>query len=132
MNSLAKRWTFFLPLLGLLLMETPVHSAKPVVVEAKFKVRLERNVRIPMRDGKTLSADLIRPDAEGKFPALIEYIPYRKDDLTHGGYDAHWYLAERGFVGVRVDVRGTGTSEERMASHDLPPSSTVNRHELGA
>src|SRR5262245_27125283 len=124
MNSLAKPWPLFLPLLGLMLMETPVHSAKPVVVEPRFKVRLERNLRIPMRDGKTLSADLIRPDAHGKFPALIEYIPYRKDDLTHGVYDAHWYLAERGFVGVRLDVRGTGTSEGVNTDEYMPIEQT--------
>jgi putative CocE/NonD family hydrolase len=67
-----------------------------------------------------LSADLIRPDAEGRFPALIEYIPYRKDDLTQGGYDGHYYLAERGFVGVRLDVRGTGSSEGVNTDEYMP------------
>jgi hypothetical protein len=85
--------------------------SKPVVIESKYDVRIERNIRIPMRDGKTLSADLIRPDAEGPFPILIEYHPYRKDDVSRGGHNQHWYLAERGFIGVRLDVRGTGGSD---------------------
>jgi putative CocE/NonD family hydrolase len=80
---------------------------------ARFAVRLERDVRIPMRDGKTLSADLTRPDVAGaeRFPILVEYHPYRKDDVTWSGHDAHWYLAERGFICIRLDVRGTGGSD---------------------
>ena len=54
-------------------------------------------------DKQPVGTDLIRPDADGRFPAIIEYIPYRKDDLSQGGYDAHYYFAERGFVGVRLD-----------------------------
>jgi putative CocE/NonD family hydrolase len=54
---------------------------------------------------------LIRPDAPGKFPVIIEYIPYRKDDVSIGINDVHCYFAERGFIGVRLDVRGTGGSE---------------------
>jgi uncharacterized protein len=78
----------------------------------QFAVRMERNVRIPMRDGQTLSADLTRPDVSNAepFPILIEYHPYRKDDLSWSGHDSHWYLAERGFICVRLDVRGTGGS----------------------
>ena len=45
-------------------------------------------------------------------PAILEYIPYRKNDAT-APRDAqmHPYLAERGFAGVRVDLRGSGDSE---------------------
>jgi putative CocE/NonD family hydrolase len=45
-----------------------------------------------------------------RFPALLEYLPYRKDDLTSPRWDAHHYFAARGYVGVRLDVRGTGDS----------------------
>src|SRR6185436_3140232 len=83
----------------------------PRMINAKHKVKTIRNVLIPTRDGTKLSADFIRPDADGKFPAIIEYIPYRKDDLSLSVNDAHHYFAERGFVGVRLDVRGTGSSE---------------------
>lgn len=85
-------------------------QATPVMA-AEFKTRIERSLRIPMRDGKFLSADLIRPDVEGKFPCIVEYHPYRKDDVSRSGHGAHVYFAERGFIGVRLDVRGTGGSD---------------------
>lgn len=94
---------------GLSLMT--VANAAPVVMKANYKVRHERAVMIPVRDGKKLSADLFFPDGPGKFPALVMYHPYRKDDIGRGGAGDHHYFAERGFVGVRLDARGTGTSE---------------------
>ena len=39
-------------------------------------VRLEFNVRIPMRDGVALSADIYRPDAPGRFPVILLRTPY--------------------------------------------------------
>ena len=47
----------------------PSRGDEPVAIAPKYAVRVERNVRVPMRDGTTLSADLIRPDADGRFPA---------------------------------------------------------------
>ena len=73
-------------------------------------VRLLRHVRIPMRDGVHLSAHITRPDAEGRFPAVIEYTPYHKGDYREAPY-RYRYLAERGYVVVNFDVRGTGDSE---------------------
>ena len=49
--------------------------AQPVVLKPTYKVRIERAVMIPMRDGKRLSADFIRPDAEGRFPAIVSTTP---------------------------------------------------------
>lgn len=96
----------------LAMITTPAHAASPDArLEPHFSVRIDRNVRIPMRDGVHLSADLIRPDADGQFPMILEYHPYRKDDVSRGGHDAHRYFAERGFIGVRLDARGTGSSE---------------------
>ena len=40
-------------------MPVPVNTE----VDARFPVRRERNVRIPMPDGVTLAADLFRPEA---------------------------------------------------------------------
>ena len=64
-----------------------------------------------MPDGVTLAADLFRPEAEGRYPVVIEYLPYRKNDTTWQGYFGHRYFAERGYVSIRIDVRGTGDSE---------------------
>lgn len=67
-----------------------------------------------MPDGVRLSATLYMPEGKTgeKFPALLEYLPYRKDDATAArDYPIHMYFAERGYVSARVDIRGFGTSE---------------------
>jgi len=74
-------------------------------------VRVVRDVRIPVRDGIRLAATLCLPEAEGRYPALLEYLPYRKDDLYWSEAGPLHYFAARGYVGVRLDVRGTGSSE---------------------
>jgi predicted acyl esterase len=71
---------------------------------------------IPMSDGVKLSATLYMPEGgkkkDEKFPALLEYLPYRKDDaMAARDYPIHSYFAARGYVSVRVDIRGFGTSE---------------------
>jgi uncharacterized protein len=70
---------------------------------------------IPMKDGVRLAVTLYMPDGAktgDKFPALLEYLPYRKDDGTAAGdYPKHSYFARRGYVSVRVDIRGFGASE---------------------
>jgi uncharacterized protein len=70
---------------------------------------------IPMKDGLRLAATLYLPDGakpEENFPVLLEYLPYRKDDGTAAGdYPKHAYFARRGYVSVRVDIRGFGASE---------------------
>ncbi len=63
-----------------------------------------------MSDGTSLAADAFFPDAPGQFPVVFDYYPYRKDDTSAANLRYHRYLARRGFVGVRIDVRGTGNS----------------------
>jgi uncharacterized protein len=77
-----------------------------------YEVRVTENVFIPMRDGARLAARIWRPVTEEPLPAVLEYIPYRKRDLTRGR-DAlnHPYLAGHGYVSVRVDLRGSGDSD---------------------
>ena len=65
-----------------------------------------------MPDGVHLAATILRPDAPGAFPAVLESIPYRKDDWTIPGHvPIHAAFAARGYVSVLLDVRGTGSSE---------------------
>jgi uncharacterized protein len=78
--------------------------------QSLYPVRVMKHVRIPMADGLELDANLYMPAVEGKFPAVFDYYPYRKDDLSAGGMRVHHYFAERGFVAIRIDVRGTGSS----------------------
>lgn len=116
---IARTVLFVLAFQGLTLMAAAVNG-KVVVIEPKYKVRAERNVRIPMRDGKILSANIVRPDAEGHFPVLIEYHPYRKDDSNRGSLGMHEYFAERGFGSVQLDVRGTGASDGNSTDEYIP------------
>jgi uncharacterized protein len=82
------------------------------LASAGGRIVLERDVRIPMRDGVHLSADVYRPDRPGRFGAILEHIPYRKDDLRAlQDRGQNMVLVEAGFVCVRLDVRGTGSSE---------------------
>ncbi len=91
-----------------------VAQSEPSVPPAKYSVHLLKQW-IPMPDGVRLSATLYMPQkvkAEEKFPALLEYLPYRKDDSTAGrDYPIHTWFAARGYVSVRVDIRGFGASE---------------------
>ena len=70
---------------------------------------------ITMPDGVRLSATLYMPSEAKpgeKFPALLEYLPYRKDDSTAArDYPVHSWFAGHGYVSVRVDIRGFGASE---------------------
>ena len=70
---------------------------------------------ISMKDGVRLAATLYMPEGAKsweQFPALLEYLPYRKDDGTAAeDYGKHAYFARRGYISVRVDIRGFGASE---------------------
>ncbi len=81
----------------------------------------EQLVFIPASDGIRLSAKLYLPDGDGPFPALLEALPYRKDDITNY-YEAEYRrLRDEGGYGVcRVDVRGTGSSEGIAEDEYLP------------
>lgn len=85
-----------------------------VINDFPYNVREIENVFIPMRDGQHLAARIWLPEAtqDTPLPAIMEYIPYRKRDITRGR-DAtnHPYLAGHGYVCVRVDMRGSGDSD---------------------
>ena len=73
-----------------------------------------KNVMIPMSDGVHLALDMHVPEDENwerqPQPLILEYIPYRKDDVAaYSGQ--HHYFARHGFIGARLDCRGTGASE---------------------
>ena len=79
-------------------------------------VHLERTW-IPLKDGVRLAATLYMPaplKPGERFPVLLEYLPYRKDDdEAIRDYGTHAYFARRGYVGARVDIRGFGASERK-------------------
>ena len=69
---------------------------------------------ITMSDGVRLAADLYWPseaNVDGKYPILLEYLPYRKDESRARNYALYSYFLENGYIVARVDIRGTGNSE---------------------
>ncbi len=83
----------------------------------RHRVARLTDVRIPVSDGLELSANLWLPQpiADGTgpttFPAILEMIPYRKDDWRAASDESRgeWFAA-RGYALCRLDVRGTGSS----------------------
>jgi putative CocE/NonD family hydrolase len=90
-----------------------------------YKLIVEKDVKIPMRDGSMLFADVLRPDGgDERFPAIMNLGPYQKDkvwippdDLEEDANEyMNWETANplwwcpRGYALVRVDTRGTGKS----------------------
>src|SRR4030042_2038203 len=99
-----------------------------------YKMKIEKNVYVPMRDGVKLAVDIYRPDMPGKFPALLGMSPYGKaiqnlpypfpqpaPDYTNEFKTALWdgnieagatnEIVARGYVHVIGDLRGSGDSE---------------------
>ena len=86
----------------------PQPSRRP----AEFGFVIEKDAKIPMRDGVRLAADVYRPARDGKpvpgrFPTLLTRTPYDKNGVKGEGT----YYAERGYVVVANDIRGRYASE---------------------
>src|SRR5690349_14599555 len=86
------------------------------------QITVDEQVWIPMPDGVRLAAKIWRPIAsdDAPVPGILEYIPYRKRDLSAVRDSIHHpYLAGHGYGCVRVDLRGTGESEGVLADEYL-------------
>lgn len=98
-------------------------GSKPI-----YKIKAKKDIYVPMRDGVRLAADVYRPDAGGRFPALLACGPYGKElqalvltfppqarpnPLWDGCIEAGDinYIVPRGYAHVIADKRGTGKSE---------------------
>jgi uncharacterized protein len=85
--------------------------------EVRFDVQRTDDVRIIVRDGTALLADLFRPDADGRFPALLSVSCYPRQIQDLGaplGFieaGASDFFVPRGYVHVIANTRGTGGSE---------------------
>ncbi|WP_245580346.1 CocE/NonD family hydrolase [Arthrobacter castelli] len=69
---------------------------------------------IPMPNGVRLHARIWRPEdsTAAPVPGLLEYLPYRLDDWTAPrDSERHPYYAGHGYASIRVDIRGTGSSD---------------------
>ncbi|HUF81387.1 MAG TPA: CocE/NonD family hydrolase, partial [Burkholderiales bacterium] len=105
--------------------------------EVRDGMRIDWDVPITMDDGVVLRADVYRPVAEGKYPALVSHGPYGKGLAFQEGYRTAWEIMCRenpdavagttnqyqawevvdpekwvpdGYACVRVDSRGAGRS----------------------
>lgn len=102
--------------LALLLSGSSVVPAKAEGPGSFTRYTHER-IRIPMRDGVSLSADVWRPDTSQKVPVILQMTPYHavlkaldrnEDDLPTDLYASRF--VKRGYAWVIVDVRGTYNS----------------------
>jgi putative CocE/NonD family hydrolase len=97
------------------ILGAPVHLAaaeprdEPGRSPATYNVKMQFNVRFPMRDGVKLSADIYRPDAPGKFPALL--LRTYHDNATPAFPRQAVLFAKRGYAVVAQDVRGRYDSD---------------------
>ena len=111
----------------------PPDAATPATLaelDARLGLDVRRDVRVPTRDGLTLSVNLfLPPGATGPLPAILNTDPYRKDD-----WSAAWdltlasYFAQRGYAYCRLDVRGTGSSDG-VALDEYTEAETLDGHD---
>jgi predicted acyl esterase len=101
-------------LLFVMLLCIPSVYAAPTDIPATYEFTFEQDF-LTMKDGTRLAVDFYKPVAktkDEKFPIVLEVLPYRKDDsFASRDYPVYSYFAERGIMGARVDIRGTGASE---------------------
>ena len=75
------------------------------------QVKTHFDVRIPMRDGVELSADIWMPEEPGRYPVILIRTPYVKTSESLGAPELGEDYARRGYVVAVQDVRGRGDSE---------------------
>ncbi len=73
--------------------------------QRQYEIQFEFNMKIPMRDGVMLAANIWRPKAEGKFPVVYLHYAYDKSNTSFSIARAK-YFVPRGYVFVSVDCRG--------------------------
>jgi hypothetical protein len=113
--------------------------------EVRDGMRIDWDVPIRMDDGLVLRADVFRPVAEGRYPAIVSYGPYGKGLAFQEGYKTAWEIMARenpdvlrgtsnqhqnwevvdpekwvpdGYACVRVDSRGAGRSPGYLSHND--------------
>ena len=114
------------------------------------EILFERDVRAPMRDGKTLAINVFRPAAPGRYPALLHLSPQGKDRIpADHSYDvrlpntgvirvSEWaafeaqdpvYWVPHGYAVIAADCRATWSSEGEHFEH-LSPQMGRDFHDL--
>ena len=100
---------------------------RELISQPKYGIITKKDIYVPMRDGVRLAVNVYRPDAKGKFPALLAIGGYGKElqevlippqpldksAVWDGNIEAGDTpdIVPRGYVHVIADARGTGISE---------------------
>lgn len=73
---------------------------------------VDKHVMVPMRDGVRLATDVYRPDGPGRFPVLLNRLPYNKElfSLVNFSFDVARGV-QAGYAVVVQDTRGRFASE---------------------
>lgn len=80
-----------------------VHTVKAVEqTTSLYRVVIQESVKVRMRDGVFLSADVFTPASDRKFPVLLERTPYDRSGETAMANE----LASHGYIVVLQDTRG--------------------------
>ena len=80
----------------------------PELSQPTMKTKAENGVKIKMRDGVELVADIIRPADDGKYPVILERTPYGRENFSK--LAGEWW-ARRGYVHIVQDARGRNESD---------------------
>ena len=79
----------------------------PELSQPTRQTKVEKGVRLKMRDGVELVADIVRPADDAKYPVILERTPYGREMLSQ--LEGEWW-AKRGYVHIVQDVRGRNES----------------------
>jgi putative CocE/NonD family hydrolase len=95
------------------------------VSQPTYQATRRDSFNVPMSDETNLYVEVVRPDADGRFPVILEASPYHGTLADRDGtrilpgprddrgrqIGLTGYFAPRGYAVVMVDLRGTGRSE---------------------
>ena len=94
-----------------------------IIEDLPLPVKLIENTWILLADGTRLAARIWLPEnaEQVPVPAVLEYLPYRKDDGTAiRDRVIHEYFAGHGYASIRVDLRGSGDSDGLLLDEYTP------------
>ncbi|REE97735.1 CocE/NonD family hydrolase [Thermomonospora umbrina] len=121
-------WTAAALSVSLFLVALPARAGGPEPWSPgpeRYGIAIQRDIAVKLSDGTELRADVHTPTdpetgrpAAGPFPVILGLTPYGKTLSaqlgTNGTGGLNPYLIKRGYIGVLVDVPGTGGSEGRF------------------
>lgn len=116
-NLLKNRYQILIAVLFLAALGLFVTPAQEQAAAPSPAIKIDLGVRVPMRDGISLSANVFRPDKPGKFPVIILRTPYGKNSPSQFRFGR--FFAGNGYVYVVEDSRGRHDSDGIFhAMHD--------------